>query len=98
IVVGRERDDAVSFDQIPRLKERHAHGYPEGLAFKAAADHISIIIRKHHDGLARERGLKGALTRNVKLIAVDQAEQLLPAFTHPALRPRSHATSLISKD
>jgi hypothetical protein len=52
---------------------REPHGNPQGFGFLRAGNHTAVIVGEHDHGFTLERGIKDALTGDVKIVAVDQA-------------------------
>lgn len=62
--------------QLPHLEQRHAHFDAQRFDFIAAGDDAAVVVTEYSNGFADQVGPKHPFAANVKIVAIDQADQL----------------------
>jgi UPF0288 family protein (methanogenesis marker protein 3) len=62
-------------NQLLDLEQRHAHLDAQIFHFLTAGDNTAVIVTEHSHRLADQVGPEHTLTRNVKIVAIDQGDQ-----------------------
>ncbi len=62
--------------QLPHLKQRHAHFDAQRFDFIAAGDDAAVVVAEYGHRFADQVGSKHPFAANVKIVAIDQTDQL----------------------
>lgn len=62
--------------QLPHLKQRYAHFDTQRFDFIAAGNDAAIVVTEYGHRFADQIGPKHPFTADVKIVAIDQADQL----------------------
>ncbi len=70
--IGGQRHQTLGLFKVANLEPRGPHRNTQGFSLIAARNGAAVVVGQHHHRPRVQTGAKHALTRHVKVIAVDQ--------------------------